>query len=96
MIENKSGNDAIAETKKRIKTLTNYHNFMKAANSYYLKHKTMEGFECSTDSTLVMLTNVKQHGKPFTANNLASNKAKMNRLKHKLVDLQDAEMEGGG
>ena len=90
-----SGKDAIAETQGRIRTLTNYHRTMKAANEHFRKFKTIENLEGPENIMAEMEANIKKHGKPYTANNLANNKAKMNRLKFKLVDLQDAEMMRG-
>ena len=91
----KSGKDAIDETRTLIRKLTIRHRMMKSANALFRSAQTIKDIEGPEHIMAEIEANVEKYGKPYTANHLANNKAKMNRLKFKLVDLQDAEMMRG-
>ena len=82
--------EAAAKVKERILDLMCEHERMKAANAHYRKHRTMAGFDNTSDADAKKWDaecKLKKHVVPYPANVITNSGARIRKLKLKLMAL---------
>ena len=84
-----SDEDAIEQLEEKLSNLEAKQEFMKSANAYYRKHKTIEGFPGFSAKLIERLREEKLlEEKPFDTWQLSNNNANIKRVKERIASLK--------
>lgn len=88
--------DAIAKLQEKVEQLEKLQETMKAANAYYKKNNTLDGFEMDEKLKVDCYRMIKSgwSNRPFPAYELTNNNAKINNTKDRLEQLKKAKEAG--
>ena len=84
--------DALEQLQKKLEKLERNQEYMKQANAYYRKHKTLKGFNSLTDEQAAELDRAIEsdnlYNVPFAPYQLTNNNAKIKNTKNRIAQLE--------
>lgn len=87
--------DAVEKLQEKLAELETFQQTMKAANAYYKKNNTLQGFEglkqSNIDSIMEFMSRNTYHTRPFEGYSLTNNNAKINNTKDRIKQLVTAK-----
>lgn len=92
--------NALEKLRQKLESLQNKQEYMKRANAYYKKYKTMQGFEDMGDAAAAEMDSYIQlnyYGyKPFPSFRLENNNANIRRIKERIAELEKRDSAAFG